>query len=59
QERCARAWGAREEKNMRKLEDRRTKVRELDSIIVSDPEEGRMSISPFPNSSHSISFGVG
>ncbi|MCI98035.1 hypothetical protein A2U01_0119338, partial [Trifolium medium] len=31
------------------MRNRRAMVRELDSIIVSDPEEGRMSIPPFPN----------
>ena len=36
---------------------RRIKVRELDYIIPSDSKEGRMSISPFPNSLHSFSFG--
>ncbi|MCI46834.1 hypothetical protein A2U01_0068075, partial [Trifolium medium] len=39
------------------LRNRRAKVRELDSIIVSDSEEGRMSLPPFPNSFHSFSFG--
>ncbi|MCI73413.1 hypothetical protein A2U01_0094677, partial [Trifolium medium] len=42
----------------RSLRNRRTKVLELDSITVSESEEGRMSIPPFPNSSNSFSFGL-
>ncbi|MCI63519.1 hypothetical protein A2U01_0084776, partial [Trifolium medium] len=33
------------------MRNRQAKVRELDYIFVSDPEEGRMSIPSFPNSS--------
>jgi len=43
-----------ERKRRASLWIRRAKVRELDYIFVSDSEEGRMSIPPFPNSFHSI-----